>query len=139
MVIALYVSVQPPTEDSSRTNEVGQVALEILAYLSRHPQAKDRLEGIAEWWILAQRIEVQTAIVKAAVRSLVEQGFLVIERNGAGDQVYGVNPARIVEIGEAVRRSSRAGSFCHAFELPRATEDASGEPKPEGDPKGEQP
>jgi len=29
---------------------------EILEYLRKHPEASDTLEGIAEWWLLNQRI-----------------------------------------------------------------------------------
>ena len=33
---------------------VGNIAQEILRYLERHPDAKDTLEGIAQWWLQPQ-------------------------------------------------------------------------------------
>jgi hypothetical protein len=35
------------------------VAAELLAYLSRHPNAADTLEGIMNWWLPRQRYETE--------------------------------------------------------------------------------
>jgi DNA-binding MarR family transcriptional regulator len=53
----------------------------ILAYLSDTPDAGDTLEGIAEWWLLTQRIKFEMRTVSAAVASLVAEG-LIVERKG---------------------------------------------------------
>ncbi len=94
-------------QNSNRTKERRQVALEILAYIANHPEAKDGLDGIVEWWILEQRIMVQTTIVKAAVWALVEEGLLLMERNNGSGLTYAVNPERLDEIREMVQNSSR--------------------------------
>ena len=39
------------TEESAA---IGNIAREILRYLERHPDAKDTLEGIAQWWLPPQ-------------------------------------------------------------------------------------
>jgi len=119
--------------NKNRSKEGKQAALEILAYVADHPQAKDGLQGIVEWWILEQRIVVQTAIVKAALWSLVEEGLLVIERNNGSGHMYGINPERIDEIREIVRKTSQHRLLDYAFELPEVSEDGCEHPEPEDD------
>jgi hypothetical protein len=70
-----------------------QIANEILGYLVAHPNAQDTLEGIAEWWLLEQRITQQTALVSEALAGLVEEG-LVIERRGSAGSYFKVNQRR---------------------------------------------
>ena len=65
--------------DGSCSSEKDAVAGEILSYLGKHPQASDTLEGIVEWWLLQQKIEYQTKVVRDALAELVERGFLVKE------------------------------------------------------------
>jgi len=56
-----------------------KVACEILSYLAKHPQASDTLEGIVEWWLIQQKIEYQTKVVRDALAELVERGLIVKE------------------------------------------------------------
>ena len=65
--------------DGSCFSEKNAVAGEILSYLGKHPQASDTLEGIVEWWLLQQKIEYQTKVVRDALAELIERGFLVKE------------------------------------------------------------
>lgn len=67
------------THDGSGFSEKDKVASEILSYLANHPQASDTLEGIVDWWLLQQKIEYQTKVVRDALAELVERGFLVKE------------------------------------------------------------
>ncbi len=83
-------------------------AQEILAYLADHPEAKDRLEGIVEWWILEQRIRVQVSAVKTALWMLVEDGLLVVDHHGNRGPLYRVNPGKLDQIQQMVRSAKRA-------------------------------
>ena len=56
--------------------EKRDISQEILEYLRKHPEASDSLEGIAEWWMLSQRIHYEVRKVEEAVLSLVERGWL---------------------------------------------------------------
>ena len=68
------------------------MALQILAYLNMHREAQDTVEGIAEWWLLEQRIRRVTKEVKKALVELVACG-LVLERDGHDGHVhYCLNP-----------------------------------------------
>jgi hypothetical protein len=73
---------------------LGPLALQIMAYLSTHRDAQDTVEGIAEWWLLEQRIRNVITEVKKALAELVAHG-LVLERKGRDGRVrYRLNPRK---------------------------------------------
>lgn len=83
-----------------------QVAYEILAYLSKNPDAQDTIDGIVEWWLLAQHIERHVAKVKSALADLVDRG-LILERTSTDSRVYYcLNRRREKEIAEILARVS---------------------------------
>ena len=49
------------------------LALQILDYFRRHPQAKDSVEGIAQFWVSADPIEVRRALDRLVDMRLVEK------------------------------------------------------------------
>jgi hypothetical protein len=53
-----------------------QVATQILDYLKERPEAMDTLEGIAEWWLMRQRIRMDVAMLARVIRRLTERGVL---------------------------------------------------------------
>ena len=83
-----------------------QIAYEILAYLSKNPGAQDTVDGIVEWWLLAQHIERQVAKVKNALTDLVERG-LILEKKNAGSSLtyYCLNRRREKEIAEILEHA----------------------------------
>jgi hypothetical protein len=74
------------------------LADEVLAYLVRHPQAQDTMEGIAEWWLLEQRIRCTVANVENTLRDLVDRDFLVVRHCLEGRTYYGLNRDKEREI-----------------------------------------
>ena len=81
-------------------NNESKIGNEILAYLVDHPNARDTLEGIAEWWLLEQQIKFQTARVKDALSDLVARG-LILEKKGSNSHIhYRVNQSKYEEIQE---------------------------------------
>ena len=51
-----------------------RTAREILRYLVRHPEAKDTLEGIAQWWLggeTRRRVTVERALSLLLARGLI--------------------------------------------------------------------
>jgi hypothetical protein len=69
-----------------------------------HPNARDTLEGIVEWWLLEQQIKFQTARVKDALSDLVDRG-LILEHKGLDSQIhYRINQSRYEEIQELFKR-----------------------------------
>ncbi len=53
-----------------------RVAIAILHYLRDHPQAKDSLTGIAQWWVGEERNAVEEAL-----KVLLREGILVKRRH----------------------------------------------------------
>lgn len=86
-----------------------RIADEILAYLVEHPNARDTLEGIVQWWLLEQEIKKWTAEVKAALAGLVGEG-LVIEERGADTRVhYRLNQPLAEEVGLLRGKANQGG------------------------------
>jgi hypothetical protein len=61
-----------------------ELAEAILSYLADHPQAMDTLDGIAEWWILRQRVTIEVNRVARVLGRLTEQGLLECLGTGPG-------------------------------------------------------
>jgi len=61
-------------------NERSQIKQEILAYLEVHPESRDTLEGIVEWWLLRLKIEFATKRVEEALNELVAEGLVIKEQ-----------------------------------------------------------
>lgn len=55
----------------------------IRFYLAEHPEAMDTTEGIAEWWLMRQRIRVDLEAVVRVLSRLTGEG--VLERIGEGE------------------------------------------------------
>lgn len=60
----------------SKTGSEQEMAEAILSYLKEHPEASDTLEGIAEWWIMRQRVRVEVDTLKRVLCQLTEGGLL---------------------------------------------------------------
>jgi hypothetical protein len=90
---------------------VRQIAYDILAYLSENPDAKDTAEGIAEWWLSdSDQAKPNKALVEESLAELVRLE-LILERAGAGDQVYyKVNRRKLREISSVLARHWGAGA-----------------------------
>lgn len=86
-----------------------RIADEILAYLADHPDARDTLEGIVQWWLLEQEIKKLTADVKAALADLVGEG-LVIEERGVDAKIhYRLNQPLAEEVGLLKGKTGQGG------------------------------
>ena len=72
-----------------------------------HPEAKDTVEGIADWWLLKQRIQVALAEVRAALTELAARGFLNTQRERDGRIRFGLNPEKAVEISAWLTKSGK--------------------------------
>ena len=65
-----------------------RIALEILAYLVKHPEAKDSPAGIRLWW-LEEPDRWSDKDVHRAAEALVERGLLCIWESSPGSVIFG--------------------------------------------------
>jgi hypothetical protein len=59
-----------------------EIAALIMGYFEEHPQAMDTLEGIAEWWLMRERVRVEVETLSRVVRQLTERDL--VEVSGVG-------------------------------------------------------
>jgi hypothetical protein len=86
--------------------ETSQVSNSILAYLAKHPDAQDTVEGITDWWLLQRRIEVESSMVQQALLELTENG-LILKRKGRDARIrYRLNKSKLREIRKAIDNRS---------------------------------
>lgn len=57
-------------------DRVLQVALEILGYLVRHPEAADTKEHISNWWLGSRNVEAGWDGVTSALEMLEKNGHI---------------------------------------------------------------
>jgi hypothetical protein len=88
-------------------NDESKIGNEILAYLVDHPNARDTLEGIVEWWLLEQQIKFQTARVKDALSDLVARGLILVHKGLDSQTHYRINQKKYEEIKKLVKLLSR--------------------------------
>ena len=69
-----------------------RIAREILSYLSAHPNARDTLDGIVQWWLRKRKSDQNMTLLKEVLADLVTQGL--IEKSQAEGQTpsYGIRP-----------------------------------------------
>lgn len=65
-----------------------RIALEILAYVIKHPEAKDSLAGIRLWW-LEEPDQWSDKDVRRATETLVEHGLLRVWESSPGSVIFG--------------------------------------------------
>ncbi len=63
----------------------------IVSYLGKRPEAQDTLEGIANWWLTFERIDLSTNAVAQALEGLVRQGIVTLRISGDGTVLYGLS------------------------------------------------
>ena len=71
------------------SEEIEQIAQQLMQYLDLNAAAKDTREGIAKWWISRQRIEESLKAVDAALALLIARGEVVEITLADGTKVYG--------------------------------------------------
>jgi hypothetical protein len=76
----------------------------ILEFLLRNPDAENTVEGIVQWWVMRQRIEYETKRVEAALRDLVNKGFLLNRQSVGSEMRYRLNKLSLREIEIYLRR-----------------------------------
>jgi hypothetical protein len=79
----------------------------ILSYLSEHPNAQDTVEGIAEWWLLRQRIRDSVTATEQALNELVERDLVIRDEGADGRLTYRLNLERNEAVCELLARDNQ--------------------------------
>ena len=82
-----------------------EIARAILHYLQVHPDAKDTLEGIAQWWLLKEWTERKFQQIEASISHLVSKGLVVERRRPGLPPYYWLNRAKQDEISRILQTS----------------------------------
>jgi hypothetical protein len=70
----------------------------ILQYWLVHPEAKDTLQGILQWWVPGDRVEQGTEAVQAALEVLVARRWVIRRQTLPAPALYGLNQDKREEI-----------------------------------------
>lgn len=91
---------------TTRQQEEPEIAREILHYLQVHPDAKDTLEGIAQWWLLKEWTERKFQQIEATISQLVSKGLIVERRRPGLPPYYWLNRAKQDEISRILKSNA---------------------------------
>jgi hypothetical protein len=69
----------------------GDVASDILGYLSKHPSAEDSLEGIVRWLTSEKHVQTSPGIVAHALSQLIEKKLVTPRQSAGGPTIYHLN------------------------------------------------
>ena len=90
------MSEQPPLAED-------RISLRILAYLKEHPQAKDTIEGISQWWLAGEGAKPRLLELERALESLHSRGLILSSEGQGLPRCYAVNPVKLEEISKILR------------------------------------
>jgi len=89
--VAHFLHRTPQGRLRSMSEKREQISELIVSYLGKHPEAQDTLDGIADWWLTFERIELSTNAVADALTDLVRQGIVTLQKSGDGATFYKLN------------------------------------------------
>jgi hypothetical protein len=95
--------------DDLNLSYTGGISREILAYLVRHPAARDTLEGIVLWWLLEGKINTTKNHVEAALKNLEANSFVCRSRKaGTSTEHFYINKEKLKQIIELLNSATAA-------------------------------
>jgi hypothetical protein len=94
------------TEEPAQTTTDRAIAREILGYLDSHPEAKDTLDGIVQWWLPHRRSDGPA--VERAVSLLLSHGAILERRRRGLPPYYQANPQASPDVAARLRRPDAA-------------------------------
>ena len=90
---------------ASLATEDIEIARAILRYLKEHPEAKDTLDGIAQWWLVREWTERRRAEIERAVSFLVSKELIVQTSRTGLPPCYQLNNEKGKEISRVLKSS----------------------------------
>ena len=90
-----WITVGDEEASAAKAREIERA---ILRYLETYPEAKDTLEGIAQWWLWQELPEQLLCEVEQAVSLLVSRGLILETRREGVSPYYGLNPEKYTDV-----------------------------------------
>ena len=87
---------------SKEPEQLEEIDRSILRYLQEHPDAKDTVEGIAQWWVLKEWTAVRYAAVERALALLLSKDLIVETRREGSPPYYRLNQDKKQLISEII-------------------------------------
>lgn len=99
--------------EKRKTREIEVMSLsreadQILRYLVRRPDSKDTANGILEWWLLEEEIQIRIDLAKAALNELVQKGYVLEAKSEHSAILYYLNRSKLGEIDMLLNSESRS-------------------------------
>jgi hypothetical protein len=76
----------------------------ILQYLVEHPEAKDTVEGIINWWLPTNSIIWEIGKLQEVLDFLVSRGWVIEREIIPSTKIYSVNSNCLDEINSVLRK-----------------------------------
>ncbi|MDH3974159.1 MAG: hypothetical protein OEV42_07755 [Deltaproteobacteria bacterium] len=71
-----------------------EIREKILSYLLKNPEAGDTLEGIAQWWMIAETIDNTVDLIGGVLDEMVSKGKIERHSSSGERTVYRINPVK---------------------------------------------
>ncbi|HUI45957.1 MAG TPA: hypothetical protein VL122_08270 [Nitrospirota bacterium] len=84
-----------------------QIAREILAYLTKHPDAQETLDGIVQGWLLDRGNKYKQTMVHEVVKDLVLEGTILENKIPGSHAVYRLNLAKRDRMRELMKKKGK--------------------------------
>lgn len=84
-------------------SRIREMQRRVLAYWMKHPEAKDTVEGIQQWWLAGAPPGGTAGELAVALDGLVEKGWISSSAH-AGPRVYGLVGPKSFEIQQFLER-----------------------------------
>lgn len=93
-------------QNDESSDESSLLIREILAYVVKHPDAKDTVDGIHKFWLSAQTAHQSRGKVREALEFLSEQKRWLTKKNAGGAvTLYSLDKDRVDEIQDFLHAS----------------------------------
>ena len=89
----------------SFTTDETEIARAILRYLREHPEAKDTLDGIAQWWLVREWTERRRIEIEGAISFLLSEGLILQTSRTGLPPYYQLNEEKTAEIWKILKNN----------------------------------
>lgn len=83
-------------KNNQLTESERKLAVLLIRYMQKNPDAKHTAEGIARWWIMQQKFEEEIEMVEKVLRYLTKRGVLREKILPQNQKYYKINNQSVI-------------------------------------------